>query len=371
MKKLMLKLSKSDAEKAFAKLAEDYIVIAPKTETGRGRFSDTDIVTYDRVESLSEIVFDARTDFSAKSVLLPIRETLFDCVGGDAEPAQTEVRPTIVFLRACDVNSLNALDAVFLKNGGYEDCHYKGRREKISIFLLECAQPFPNCFCVSMGANKTDDYSVFVRKEEDGYAVKINDNRFGKYFPAGIESQVEPHFVADDPKPLNVPASIDASLFEDSMWKEYSKRCTACGRCNTVCPTCTCFTVHDIADKDDKAKSQRRRIWSSCQIKDFGLLAGNHDFRVPKGDRMRYKVLHKVADFKKKFGFHMCVGCGRCEEVCPEYISMARCVEKINEIGIAKERHCDEQHICRQAGQNPGNPEAYEVGTLFHAGRPS
>lgn len=345
----MLKLNVSDAENAFAKLAEDYIVIAPKTETGRGRFSDTDIVAYGRIESLCEIVFDARTDFSAKSVLLPIRETLFDCVGGDAEPAQAEVRPTIVFLRACDVNSLNALDAVFLKNGGYEDCHYKRRRENVSVFLLECTQSFPNCFCVSMGANKTDDYSVFVRKEEDGYAVKINDNRFGKYFPAGIESQVEPHFVAEDPKPLNVPASIDASLFENSMWKEYSKRCTACGRCNTVCPTCTCFTVHDIADKDDKTKSARRRIWSSCQIKDFGLLAGNHDFRVSRGDRMRYKVLHKVADFKKKFGFHMCVGCGRCEEVCPEYISMARCVEKINEIGIATGRHCDGQYLCRQA----------------------
>ncbi len=334
MKKLMLKLSKSEAENTFAKLAEDYIVIAPKTETGRGRFSDTDIVRYDRIESLSEIVFTARTYFSAKSVLFPIRETMFNCVGTDAEPAHIEIHPTIVFLRACDINSLNVLDAVFLKNGGYEDCHYKRRREKVSIFLLECAQSFPNCFCVSMGANKTDSYSVFVRKEEDAYAVKINDKGFEKYFSTGVESQVEPDFVGDDPKPLNVPDSIDASLFRNRMWDEYSKRCIACGRCNTSCPTCTCFTVHDIVDKDNKAKSERRRIWSSCQTKNFGLLAGDHDFRVPKGDRMRYKVLHKVANFKKKFGFHMCVGCGRCEEVCPEYISMARCVEKINEIGI-------------------------------------
>ena len=48
---------------------------------------------------------------------------------------------------------------------------------------------------------------------------------------------------------------------------------------------------------------------------------------------MRYKVLHKVSDFKKRFGFHMCVGCGRCDDVCPEYISMAKCVDVINKIG--------------------------------------
>lgn len=335
MKQLMLKLGNNDAENAFAKLAEDYIVIAPKTETGRGRFSDTDIVTYDRVESLSEIVFTARTYFSAKSVLFPIRETMFNCIDADLEPVYLEIHPTIVFLRACDINSLSILDGIFLKNGGYEDSNYKRRRENVNIFLLECAQSFPDCFCVSMGANKTDNYSVFIRKEEDAYAVKINEKEFEKYFSAGIESQVEPCFVAKDSKPLDVPDSIDDSLFRDRMWDEYSNRCVACGRCNTSCPTCTCFTVHDIADKDDSAKSERRRIWSSCQTKNFGLLAGDHDFRVPKGDRMRYKVLHKVIDFKKRFGFRMCVGCGRCEEVCPEYISMAKCVEKINEIGIA------------------------------------
>ena len=46
---------------------------------------------------------------------------------------------------------------------------------------------------------------------------------------------------------------------------------------------------------------------------------------------MRFKVLHKVSDYKKRFGYHMCVGCGRCENVCPEYISYIACLQKLKE----------------------------------------
>ncbi|MBM4032211.1 MAG: hypothetical protein FJ291_10540 [Planctomycetes bacterium] len=45
---------------------------------------------------------------------------------------------------------------------------------------------------------------------------------------------------------------------------------------------------------------------------------------------MRYRVLHKVRDFAARAGRPMCVGCGRCDDVCPEYISLFRCVERIN-----------------------------------------
>ncbi len=327
-----LKLSWYEAESAFSRIAEDYKVVAPKRKAGKGRFSDTDVLTYDRVELLSDIVFSARTCFSAKSVFFPIRETMFHYDKDGIKEAPTERQSTIVFLRACDINSLDILDAMFLENGGYQDFYYKRRRENVKLFLLECPRSFDHCFCVSMGTNKTDNYSVFIRREENGYAVNIKDEAFTKYFPNGTKAKVEPHFVEEDSSSLNIVNSVDCSLFENKMWKEYSQRCIACGRCNVSCPTCSCFTVQDIIDKDNAGKSERRRIWSSCQIKNFALLAGEHNFRIPKGDRMRYKVLHKIIDFKKKFGFSMCVGCGRCEEVCPEYISMAGCIEKINEV---------------------------------------
>jgi len=330
-----LKFNCDKAEGVFDRIIEDYKVVAPKRIAGKGRFSDTDIVSYDMVESLSDVVFNDRTYFSAKSVFFPIRETMFNYDKECTEDARTEEQPTIIFLRACDINAINVLDMMFLENGGYQDCYYKRRRENVKIFLLECPRPFADCFCASMGTNKTDNYSVFIRKEENGYAIKINNEAFMKYFSEGAKAKVEPHFVEDDLEVLNIPGSIDGSLFGNKMWEEYSQRCTACGRCNISCPTCTCFTVQDIAIEDNTQKSIRQRIWSSCQVKDFSLLAGDHDFRIPKGDRMRYKVLHKIIDFRKKFGFNMCVGCGRCDQVCPEYISMAKCIKKINEICMA------------------------------------
>ena len=36
------------------------------------------------------------------------------------------------------------------------------------------------------------------------------------------------------------------------------------------------------------------------------------------------------SDFKKKFGYQMCVGCGRCDLVCPEYISFSECINKVD-----------------------------------------
>ena len=43
------------------------------------------------------------------------------------------------------------------------------------------------------------------------------------------------------------------------------------------------------------------------------------------------KVMHKIYDYEKRFGYPMCVGCGRCDDVCPEYISFSGCVNHLEE----------------------------------------
>lgn len=330
MKKL--KLNKKEAESIFKSLSINYRIIAPIEKKGSGRFSDTNLITYDKTSSLNDIVFSKKTYFSAKSVLFPIRETLFEFEDTKTEETKDELSPTIIFLRACDINAFSVMDNHFLKNGNNEDTYYKRRRQLVKFFLIECEEPFSNCFCVSLGTNTTEDYSAFVRKTQDGYEIKIKDDELARYFNGSTKTDIEPRFVKKDPHPIDLPFKINVSLFDNKLWKEYSIRCSACGRCNTSCPTCTCFTIQDMSFNDKKTKSTRKRIWSSCQVKNFAILAGNHDFRVPKGDRMRYKVLHKIDDFKKRNGINMCVGCGRCDDVCPDYISMFKCIEKINQI---------------------------------------
>jgi anaerobic sulfite reductase subunit A len=329
---MTMKLTKAQGQEAFNKILSEYRVVAPKRKHGAGGFSDMDLIAYDEIGSLREIVFTEKTHSSAKSVLFPTREAMFNCSVDGLEEVTPDNRPTVVFLRACDANALKVTDEVFLRNGGYADSYYGRRRANLKIFLLECPEQFGSCFCVSMGANRTDDYSVFLREDSDGYAVRVKDDDFLEFFPEDRSADVSPRFVTEDRAGLEVSKEIDNSIFADDIWKEYTRRCIACGRCNTSCPTCTCFSVQDVPDSDGEGGNKRKRIWSSCQVKNFARLAGNHDFRVPNGDRMRYKVLHKIRDFTKRAGFHMCTGCGRCDDVCPEYISMFKCIEKINAI---------------------------------------
>ena len=123
--------------------------------------------------------------------------------------------------------------------------------------------------------------------------------------------------------------SWNLASFTDEIWQEYGARCIKCGRCNFVCPTCTCFTMQDIFYRDNANVGERRRVWASCQIDGYTEMAGGHGFRKSQGDRMRFKVMHKIYDFEKRFGYPMCVGCGRCDDVCPEYISYSNCVNRL------------------------------------------
>jgi anaerobic sulfite reductase subunit A len=89
--------------------------------------------------------------------------------------------------------------------------------------------------------------------------------------------------------------------------------------------------MQDIFYKDNPNNGERRRVWASCMTDGYTDMAGGHSFRKTKGERMRFRVMHKVYDFNKRFGYHMCVGCGRCDDACPEYISFSNAVNKLND----------------------------------------
>ena len=89
--------------------------------------------------------------------------------------------------------------------------------------------------------------------------------------------------------------------------------------------------MQDVFYKDNENAGERRRVWASCHVDGYTDMAGGHSFRKDKGQRMRFKVMHKVYDYKKRWGYHMCVGCGRCDDICPEYISFSECVNKLKD----------------------------------------
>jgi anaerobic sulfite reductase subunit A len=313
------------------KLEEEYKIYAPVNLKGKGTFSDTDTVRYGQVTTIEEIEFNKKSNFSPKEVILPITQTLFYFTEDSVLEPKVDDKKILIFLRSCDINAIKRVDEIYLRNG-FEDIYYKTLRDKVKFVLMECESSFENCFCVSMNSNKTEEYDLFVKYKDGKVFVECKDESFKDYFDSMEQYNVELNFVTTNEVEVKVPENIDQSIFNNEIWKEYSSRCAACGRCNMVCGTCTCFSMQDIFYKDNKNVGERRRVWASCHVDGYTDVAGGNSFRKEKGERMRFKVMHKVYDFKKRFGYHMCVGCGRCDDICPEYISFSNCVNKLNSV---------------------------------------
>lgn len=323
-------LNQKEFNDALEELKKEYKVYAPKLFKNKGTYSDTDMVRYDEISSIDEIEFNQKSYYSPKEVLHPITQTLFYFTENKVMEPEIDNEKILVFLRSCDIHAVKRLDEIYLRNG-VEDPYYKRQREKVKFVLMECEKSFENCFCVSMNTNETDDYSLFVKVEGDNVLIDIKDEEFSPYFEEGNKVEVSPKFVEENEIEVKIPENLDIGIFKSPIWEEYGSRCIACGRCNTVCGTCSCFNMQDIFYKDNEKTGERRRVWSSCQIDGYSEVAGGADFRANQGDRMRFKVMHKINDFNKRFGYHMCVGCGRCDDACPEYISFSNCVNKLNE----------------------------------------
>jgi anaerobic sulfite reductase subunit A len=249
--------------------------------------------------------------------------------------SKVDDKKILIFARPCDINGFRRLDTIFLKNGGTEDIYYKRLREKVKFILMECKEGgWDSCFCVSMGSNKTDDYSLAVRFGDDKILVEIKDDEFTNLFADEREVEFTPEFVTSNPTKVNIP-EIDShelleKIYDLDMWKSYNSRCISCGACTAVCITCSCFNTLDVIYTENGKVGERRRVQASCMHEDFTTMAGGLSFRKTAGERMRFRTLHKIYDYKLRFkDEHMCVGCGRCDERCPELISFPATINRL------------------------------------------
>lgn len=321
----------------LATLARGHRILAPCVLAGKGRFSDTDAVRYGEVASLAEVEFARKSQASPKEAVFPPSQTLFHFTEESVQQPADDARGLLVFVRACDIHGFARLDQIFLGNGSVRDPFYEERRSKVKFVLMECAASMENCFCVSMGTHRSDDFAIALRRTESGVLAKIRDKDLLAALPAGArQANFELQVPQQDDAPVTLPdagkldrAVREQDFFNDPFWQEYAKRCIGCGRCNFSCVSCSCFSTHDVAYSDNPSAGERRRVWASCHVDRFTEMAGGHAVRTDYGSRMRYKTMHKIYDFRLRFGQPMCVGCGRCDDVCPEYIKFSACINKI------------------------------------------
>ena len=239
------KVSFEEANKIFAKLQDEYEIWAPKRFVGRGRYSDTDMIKYDKVQTVEEIEYKEKSDFPAKEVLTPITESLFYFTEDEFIESKATSKKLLIFMRPCDIHAQHHQEKIYLSNGDFTDMYYKRMNEKVKIVMMECTTGWDTCFCVSMGTNKTDDYSMAVRFGEGELTLDVKDADFAPYFEGEPAADFKPEYVEKNELTVTVPEipnkDVLLKLKSHPMWNEYNSRCISCGACTIACSTCCCL----------------------------------------------------------------------------------------------------------------------------------
>lgn len=305
----------------LARLRENFHVYAPMRFPGRGT-KGRDLIRYGEISRLEDIVYKEKSHFSPKECFYPVSQTLLRFEGDVCrEEDAKDDKGIIIICRACDINAVRRLDNIFLHNGE-PDSYYARMRERMKFILLECRESFDSCFCVGMGSNVAYDYSAAMRIDDICALMEICDEELLPYFLDEVPIDFAPEFVKENPRKVNLPR-IERSQLKDicamEYWEKFDGECIACGSCNTVCPGCSCFDTVDIIYDEQSLSGERRRVWSGCMLRNFTETAGGGLARKTQGANMRFKLLHKIFDYGLRFGEgHMCVGCGRCIDRCPQ-----------------------------------------------------
>ena len=319
-------------------LADETTLIAPRTLEG--------IVLYRPVESSDEITFDyTRPKMSPKEAVFPATERMLSIEkqGDDVALLETGLdKEQIIFgLRPCDAHGFTVLDGVFLEKEPVE-WNYARRREVTTLIGLACPEMWDGCFCTSMGGAPDDasHMDVLLTEVDGGYAVEaVTEN--GKALTAHLEfaegdGTVPSPSVHQEMVPVLPPESWPAH-FGARYWDRLAERCISCRLCAYVCPTCRCFDVRDeVAQRrTNYAQYDRLRCWDSCTGANYRAIAGGHNPRALKGQRLRNRFFCKFNYMHEDYGVTGCVGCGRCIEVCPVNIDIA---EMLSDVSLAHEQ---------------------------------
>lgn len=324
--------SRNDLKTWLDVLAERYTVIAPRLVE--------DVLLYRPITSSSEVVFDfQRTAMSPKTYFLPATEVLFKIEKRSGEVTLNEVgleKEQVLFaVRPCDAHGLKVLDAMLLEHAP-ADAYYAERREKTILIGLACPEMWPGCFCTSLGGapDEAGDVDVMLTEVEGGYLVQVVTGKGERLIQGLALDETSP----ERPRPrlstetVPVPSpEVWRQRFNDAYWARLADRCLSCRICTYVCPTCRCFDVRDYVTQSGVGGSviERLRAWDSCLAEAYRRIAGGHNPRPTKAQRLRNRFYCKFHYCPQDFGPIACVGCGRCITACPVGIDITEILQDI------------------------------------------
>ena len=327
-----MQFAKKDLAKILDIMAQDATVLVPMNVQGNSKFAPWGA--------------QGELDFAAQNTLLPPKDSLFpqtekmyrfEMDGAKVAKLEelNESRPTVLFgLKGCDMQSILCMDDVFLTKG-YEDAFYKNKRDQLLTVCVNCPAAAKECFCDSMGGSPNGNAAADIQLFDlgDRYQVKAQSAKGEKavsaWQPYLSDGEENPKEIACETKVdmTGVPEKL-AAMFEDPIWEEVSRKCLGCGICTYVCPSCYCF---DIDSENTGTSGTKFRCWDSCMFSEYTRMAGGHNPRPSKKERVRNRFLHKLQYFNERYGKNLCVGCGRCVAKCPVNLDIVNFIDQVKE----------------------------------------
>lgn len=325
---------------ACEQLAHKYRTFAPTREDESTGFRPLCQMTIEQRQAVETIAFANKpTIGSIKSFFFPDTEVYIKFSRQGRQVTQEELTamsPQIILgAKPCDIKSMELIDKVFLAEPA--DTLYQEKREKTIIIATTCPKPDKNCSCQEFGispAVSAADLFLSQGSQEEVFLTahsskgeQLIEELLANGSFAGVDPLPLPEWgtVAKQLSPEQVQSRMDA-LFDSPFWEKLAMTCLGCGTCTYYCPTCHCYDIRDFNRRD---QGVRYRTWDSCMFGNFTNMAGGHNPRPTRKDRLQNRFFHKLNYFVKKQGELACVGCGRCAELCPVGISISTVLQKI------------------------------------------
>ncbi len=326
-------LEKSKLDDFLQMLAKHQPVIVPTDVDGLSQYAP--------YQAQMTLLLDGKPTVSPKGIFLPQTEAIyrFKVQGKNLLIAEMENQQTpqvLFFVRHCDVQGIVCLDKVFM-SPEYTDQQYAKKREITTIFALRCNGSKESCFCTSMGVDpeKANPAAADVEVYDlgDQFAFEALNERGEKVLSQAAELLSNQDNVILPPVPERklqlktegLPEKL-STTFDAPIWNDFMFKCLGCGTCTYLCPTCHCFDINNKLRGEDGLKL---RTWDSCMFDEYTLMAGGHQPRTGKKERIRNRFLHKLQYFYEKHQMFLCVGCGRCLTKCPMNIDISKFVQQV------------------------------------------
>ena len=328
-------LAKQNLAPLLESMANGRDVFVPAVVDGVAKFARYG----EGVESAFDLV---NTTMPPKDLLFPQTQKMYhydvDANGSYHIYEYDESCEQVVFgIRPCDMRSIVCLDEVFLTKG-FVDEFYANAREKLLCVSIGCAQAAETCFCESMGIDPQLAPNADIMLQDCGDAFNvIAQTEKGEAEVARWESYLEQGeaqpVACDQPLKVSMDGVVDKleGMYDHPIWENLSIKCLNCGTCTYVCPTCHCF---DISQENRRKDGVRFRCWDSCMFSEYTAMAGGHNPRPEKLERVRNRFMHKLNFFERRYGMSLCVGCGRCVEKCPVALDITRLIDEIGATNV-------------------------------------